>query len=44
MINYKNRKFRPVRNTAKGGSSEGTVFHYEQEGNVLSSTYSGGRI
>jgi hypothetical protein len=44
MINYDDRRFRPVRNTANGETSSETVFHYRQEGNILTSTYSGGRI
>ncbi len=44
MINYNNRQFRPVQNTANGETSQDTIFHYKQEGNVLTSTYSGGRI
>lgn len=44
MINYNDRRFRPVQNTANGETSEATVFHYEQSGNVLTSTYAGGRI
>ena len=44
MINYNGKRFRPVQNTANGETSAETIFHYRQEGNVLTSTYSGGRI
>ncbi len=43
-INYNNRKFRPVSNTENGETSEETIFHYQQEGNILSASYSGGQI
>lgn len=44
MINYNNRKFRPVSNTENGETSMDTLFEYRQEGNILTSGYSGGRI
>ena len=44
MIDYNGRRFRPVQNTANGETSVETIFHYHQEGKVLTSTYSGGRI
>ncbi len=44
MINYNNRKFRPLSNSENGETSAETIFHYQQEGNVLTSTYSGGQI
>lgn len=44
MIDYNDRRFRPVQNTANGETSPDTIFHYKQEGPVLSSTYAGGRI
>ncbi|MEL7269023.1 MAG: n-acetylglutamate synthase [Bacteroidota bacterium] len=43
-INYNNKKFRPVENSANAETSESTVFIYEQNGNILSSSYSGGQI
>ena len=43
-INYNNRIFKPVSNTENGETSSETVFHYKQEGNILTSEYSGGRI
>jgi hypothetical protein len=43
-INYHNRKFRAVSNSAAGQVNEETVFHYKQEGNRLHATYIGGKI
>ncbi len=44
MINYHNKVFRPVQNTENGETTQDTVFHYMQEGRVLTSEYSGGNI
>lgn len=44
MINYHQKIFKPVSNTENGETSSETVFYYQQEGNILTSTYSGGRI
>jgi hypothetical protein len=44
MINYNNRKFRPVSNSENGETSADTVFLYQQIGGVLTSSYSGGEI
>ena len=38
-----NRRF-TVADNAQGLSGAGTVFHYQVEGNAISSTYQGGRI
>lgn len=43
-MNYHNKKFRPVCNTPNGETSEETIFHYKQEGNILTCSYSGGQI
>jgi hypothetical protein len=43
-MNYNNKKFRPVSNTENGETSSETIFEYKQEGNILTSTYSGGKI
>jgi hypothetical protein len=43
-INYHNRKFRPFSNSENGETTEETVFHYVQEGNILTASYSGGGI
>ncbi|MBK8517252.1 MAG: n-acetylglutamate synthase [Saprospiraceae bacterium] len=44
MIHYDNKTFRPIRNTANGETSGDTVFLYKQDGNILTSEYSGGNI
>lgn len=44
MIDYNNKVFRPVENTANSETSNETVFIYRQTGNLLTSEYSGGRI
>ena len=44
MFNYNNKKFKAVENTINGETSEETIFHYKQEGNILTSKYSGGKI
>ncbi|WP_339870137.1 n-acetylglutamate synthase [uncultured Algoriphagus sp.] len=43
-INYNNRAFRAVQNTENGETSAETVFHYHQEGTILTAEYSGGKI
>lgn len=44
MINYDNKIFRPVNNTENGETSEETIFVYRQEGNIVTASYSGGKI
>ena len=44
MINYHNKTFIPISNTANGETSGETVFVYKQAGNILTCTYSGGKI
>ena len=44
MINYNNKSFRPIQNTANGETSSETLFTYKQEGNIISSEYRGGKI
>lgn len=43
-MNYNNKRFRPIENTENGETTTETIFHYTQEGNTLTSTYSGGKI
>ena len=43
-INYNGKIFRPIRNTENGETSSETKFCYKQEGNLLTSEYSGGQI
>ncbi|MGG5576120.1 n-acetylglutamate synthase [Myroides sp. C15-4] len=44
MINYNNKTFRAVQNTPNGETSSETVFHYQQEGMILTAAYKGGKI
>ena len=44
ILNYHNKKFRPVSNTENGETSADTLFHYQQHGNILSASYAGGQI
>ncbi|MPR34891.1 n-acetylglutamate synthase [Salmonirosea aquatica] len=44
MINYHNKRFRPVQNTENGETSAETIFLYQQEGTLLTSEYAGGKI
>lgn len=43
-MNYNLKKFKPISNAENGETSEQTIFHYRQEGNILTCEYSGGRI
>ncbi|WP_236973730.1 hypothetical protein [Membranihabitans maritimus] len=43
-MNYNNRKFRPLKNSKNGEVSEDLIFHYSQEGNILTCKYSGANI
>jgi len=44
MINYHNKNFRPISNSENGETSAETIFHYKQDGNILTSEYAGGKI
>ncbi len=44
MINYHNKFFRTVQNSSNGETSSATIFKYEQRGNIVSSSYSGGKV
>ena len=44
MINYDNKTFRAVNSSVNGDVSDETIFEYQQEGNLVSATYSGGSI
>ncbi|KZE69067.1 n-acetylglutamate synthase [Fictibacillus phosphorivorans] len=44
MTHYNGKTFVSVENSANGEVSSQTIFHYIQEGNVLSASYSGGEI
>lgn len=43
-VNYNNKRFRPLSNTDNGEVDDEVIFHYYQKGNILTSSYSGGRI
>lgn len=43
-INYHNKKFKVVETSGGGEIADDFIFHYQQEGNVLSCSYSGGSI
>jgi hypothetical protein len=43
-MNYHNKSFRAIQNTENGETSSETIFHYIQEGDILTSNYSGGKI
>ncbi len=43
-MNYHGKKFRTVTNTTNGDTSADTVFEYQQTGNMLTGSYSGGRV
>lgn len=43
-INYHNKKFSPVLNSANGETSAETIFEYRQHDNILTAEYKGGDI
>ena len=43
-IHYHGRTFRSVNNTANGEVNEQTLFHYQQQGQIVWATYQGGAI
>jgi len=43
-INYNGKTFKSVSNTDNGEVSAETIFHYSQQGNIVTATYSGGGI
>ena len=43
-IDYNNKTFRLIVNSKSGQTSTETIFNYKQEGNILTSEYSGGQI
>lgn len=44
LMNYNNKKFRPLHNSVNGETSDETIFHYRQEGSIITSEYHGGKI
>ena len=43
-IHYHGKTFRSVSNTANGEVSTETLFHYQQQADIVTATYSGGGI
>lgn len=43
-MNYNNKRFRPLKNTENGETTEDTIFHYRQKESILTSDYKGGKI
>lgn len=43
-MNYDGKIFRPIETTKNSETSNDTVFKYKQNGNILTSSYSGGKI
>jgi hypothetical protein len=44
MINYDNKTFKSLSNSSNGDANDQTIFEYQQEGDIVSATYSGGNI
>lgn len=44
MINYNNKRFRPISSSENSETTSDTIFLYKQNGNILTSTYKGGNI
>lgn len=44
MINYNNKRFRPISSSENSETTSDTIFLYKQKGNILTSTYTGGHI
>jgi hypothetical protein len=43
-MNYHLKKFKPAINTENGETSDETIFEYRQKGNIITSSYDGGKI
>ena len=44
MFNYNDKRFKSVKNTINGETSEETIFHYIQTKNIVTARYVGGKI
>lgn len=44
MINYNKRIFKPIQNSNNAETTQDTIFVYQQEENIVSSTYTDGKI
>jgi hypothetical protein len=43
-FNYDNKVFKVAENTENGETSSDTIFYYQQEGNIVFASYSGGSV
>ncbi len=43
-MNYNNKRFKVIQNSSTGEVSSGLIFHYSQQDNVISCSYSGDSI
>ncbi|WP_296384144.1 n-acetylglutamate synthase [Winogradskyella sp.] len=43
-LNYNGKIFKPIKTTKNSETSNETIFEYKQNGNILTSDYSGGHI
>lgn len=41
---YDNKVFKPISNSANSETNDETFFYYKQKGNVITATYSGGKV
>ncbi len=44
MFSYNNKAFRPVSTSGNSETTADTIFLYKQEGNIVTSAYTGGRV
>lgn len=44
MINYNNKRFKPISSSENSEVTSETIFLYKQEGHILTSEYKGGNI
>ena len=44
MFNYNDKRFKSVKNTINGETSEETIFYYKQTKNIVTARYVGGKI
>jgi hypothetical protein len=44
MINYHDKKFSVVSNSETGETNSDTIFHYQQERNIVWAKYQGGKV
>jgi NO-binding membrane sensor protein with MHYT domain len=44
IINYQGRRFRPVDKSSNSDTSAETIFLYQQQGRIVTATYTGGAI